>query len=204
VQALQNSGFDAQAVRFSIVPSEGAAVPAPEAAPSAGGGVSAPGASAPGATPGVPIPAEPKGSGGSTGAIVGGVVGGLVFGVLLAALLWFWLARRRRRAKEERAAAGFAAGGKGDVESASDTGSSSGGSGGGGGAHPSCWPFNRRQARGGAGGGGQRGAESPGEMYGSTAFLPKGVKGSSKVGVFVLMTLHGVVVQCVASVDQPS
>lgn len=181
-QALQTSGLDAQAVRLSVVPTAGA-LPAPEPAPATVGD----GAVAPTAQP-IP-PAKKKSSSSNTAVVAGGVIGGLAVGLLLAALLWFWLARRRRQARAAGDTAALAAGGKGDIESGSDTGSSSGeGYGGGGrgpraGAHPSCWPFNRRAARqqpNGDSSSARHSADSPGGMYGSTAFLAKGEAGAAK------------------------
>lgn len=176
-QALQSSGLDAQAVRLSVVPTEGA-LPAPEGAP----GVAAPGAA--GGPAAVPVPSS--GGSSNTGAIAGGVIGGLAFGLLLAAAVWFWLLRRRQRERAAKEAAGLAVGGKGDIESASDTGSSSGGGysgSSGGGSHPSCWPFNRRGPKlrpGGDVGSAPPSADSPGGLYGSNAFLANGAEGSVK------------------------
>lgn len=193
-KVLQTSGLDAQAVRLSVVPTAGA-LPAPEPAP----GVAGDGAVAPSAQP---IPsAKKKGGSSSTGVVAGGVIGGLAVGLLLAALLWFWLARRRRRARAAGDTAALAAGGKGDIESGSDTGSSSGGgyAGGGGGraarggVHPSCWPFNRRAAKqhpSGDSSSARHSADSPGGMYGSTAFLSKGEAGVAKAERPVFGQVH--------------
>lgn len=175
LQALQSSGLDAQAVRLSVGPSDGAPAPADVPGGAAPGSSAGPGADSVGGS----------GGGSNTAAIAGGVIGGLAFGLLLAVLVWFWLVRRRRRRQSELEGARLATGGKGDVESASETGSSSGGgyAGSGGRAHASWWPFNRRSAK-------QRHSvdsassqpleDSPGGMYGSKAFAVKGTDGSAK------------------------
>lgn len=183
LQALQSSGLDAQAVRLSVGPSDGA--PAPAASPE--GGAIVPGAE--------PIPAGGSDSGSNTAAIAGGIVGGLAFGLLLAAVIWFWLVRRRRRRRQLAAeGANLAASGKGDIELASDTGSSSDGAyAGGGGPHPSCWPFNRRSAKqrpSGDSSSSRLTADSPGDMYGSKAFLANGTQGSAKADRPVYGQVH--------------
>ena len=152
---------------------------APSAEPSGSGAV--PGvASAPGSS--IPVPGSSAGdssgsSGSSNGAAIGGgIAGGIIGLVLLALLAYFLLARRRRQGRD--AAIVPVSGGKGDIESASDTGSSPGR--GGSGSSPQsvgCWPFGRSLRARPA-----HQVGSPGsDTFSDTAFLPKGVAGSTKL-----------------------
>jgi len=175
--ALNNAGLQAQAARFSVVPTDGVApAPVPEGdlspgstgSNSNGGGIVNP----PG-SPAIPIPSR----GSASGAAIGGGIGGGIAAFLLLAAILFWVMRRRRHASDQQGRPLGLSGGKGDVESASDTGSSTGGDTA---ASGPWWRFGRRRAAGSTGSHLQ--SDSPGASRGTAAFLVKGAPSSMDLG----------------------